>query len=457
MHTHSFPRGNILLISGTPTLLRAAAAGDLALVKALLAQGADPDGTTAGGQTALMLASISGLAEVVRLLLDAGADVRIKDRLGLTAMEWSKRRGFSELTEVLANSTKVSAQATVLERRIPSVSSPDASAKPEIVAASSEETKGPASEEEGTGEADTPRPDQVARIQALFDQLGVAEESRTSAENGIKVEQERRKIEEERTANEKAQARSRLETQRIAEETRKRVEEEVRKTRSRETRIITRDIWPSQPVSPLALAETITEPAAAAPVKRCPKCGSTFKGESCTNCTDDALALISAADFSSSNTNIFARPTVWMLMTITLSGGVFIGYQLNDYVSKREEEAPSATAAPPLEPPVSVKPAVTPEETSNLPLVSGELKGAEANIPEPEYPVTAKSEGVAGAITVRVRVNNRGRVILARSSTGDWRLRAAAVQAAKKATFLPEKLAADQKFVTGTITYTFKP
>jgi hypothetical protein len=36
-------------------------------------------------------------------------------------------------------------------------------------------------------------------------------------------------------------------------------------------------------------------------------------------------------------------------------------------------------------------------------------------------------------------------------------LRAAAVQAAKKATFLPEKLAANEKFVSGTITYTFKP
>jgi TonB family protein len=90
-------------------------------------------------------------------------------------------------------------------------------------------------------------------------------------------------------------------------------------------------------------------------------------------------------------------------------------------------------------------------------VVGGALNGAEASLPEPEYPARAIKDGVSGEITVRVRVNKRGRVILARTSGGDSRLRAAAVQAARKATFLPEKLATNERFTSGTITYYFKP
>jgi TonB family protein len=477
-----------------------------------------------------MLASISGLSEIVRVLLDAGADVKIKDRLGLTAMDWSNRRGFPEVAEMLANSAKVPTHSPLVGQKLPLVSEPASHAVPNITPATSEVPEDAASREAGNGEAETPRLDQVARLQALFDQLSaeqkiswpasqedeplnrqavarqsseeqdainlereldsaeaeraandlaweksrleterLAAETRRRVEEevlrkslreeqeAIKVEEERRKVEEERAANEMARERSRLETERIAEESRKKVEEAVRKTRLGETRVITQDIWPVQTVSSLTLSAATTEPEAATPLKRCPKCDATFKGEFCTNCATEDLTLISAVSpyLSESNADILARPMVWMLMAITLAGGVFLGYQLNDYVSKREKRTPTTTAAAPVQQPASVKPPVP--ETSNSPVVGGELSGAEASIPEPEYPSRAKNEGVSGTITVRVRVNNEGRVILARSSTGDWRLRAAAVQAAKKATFLPEKLAADERFVSGTITYTFKP
>jgi len=70
--------------------------------------------------------------------------------------------------------------------------------------------------------------------------------------------------------------------------------------------------------------------------------------------------------------------------------------------------------------------------------IAGELSGMEVDVPKPEYPAKARTEGVSGTVTVRVQVNKKGRVVLARSSGGDWRFRAAAVAAAKKATFSPE-------------------
>jgi TonB family protein len=82
------------------------------------------------------------------------------------------------------------------------------------------------------------------------------------------------------------------------------------------------------------------------------------------------------------------------------------------------------------------------------------------NIPEPEYPTEAQSEGVSGPITVTIRVNKKGQVISATSRTGDRRLRAAAVKAARQATFAPDKLAEvnpQTSVVSGTITYEFAP
>jgi TonB family protein len=89
-----------------------------------------------------------------------------------------------------------------------------------------------------------------------------------------------------------------------------------------------------------------------------------------------------------------------------------------------------------------------------LPTIEGALSGMEVDVPEPEYPERAKIEGVTGTVAVRIQVNKRGRVISARSSRGDARLRAAAIKAAQKATFSPEKLAG--RGANGTITYVFK-
>ena len=96
----------------TPFLL-AAIAADAPLMRLLLAHGAEPGITTAGGSTALMAAagaatysgqgagSETDAFEAVTLLLDAGADVHAADEAGNTALHGAANRGANSVVELL--------------------------------------------------------------------------------------------------------------------------------------------------------------------------------------------------------------------------------------------------------------------------------------------------------------------------------------------------------------------
>ena len=84
-------------------LTQAVTSGDAGAVKALLANGADVNERTGGGQTPLILATIFGHTHLIPLLLDAGADPQLRDNLGLNAIDWAQRRGATEVIEVLGN------------------------------------------------------------------------------------------------------------------------------------------------------------------------------------------------------------------------------------------------------------------------------------------------------------------------------------------------------------------
>ncbi|HKE21077.1 MAG TPA: ankyrin repeat domain-containing protein [Bryobacteraceae bacterium] len=60
---------------GETPLLRAAATGDLGMVKLLIEKGDDPKAVDAGGRTPLLRASAHGAVEIAQLLLSKGADV----------------------------------------------------------------------------------------------------------------------------------------------------------------------------------------------------------------------------------------------------------------------------------------------------------------------------------------------------------------------------------------------
>jgi TonB family protein len=112
--------------------------------------------------------------------------------------------------------------------------------------------------------------------------------------------------------------------------------------------------------------------------------------------------------------------------------------------------SPPATGSSPAR--TGVNPTASDDQ---FPLTGGPLAGTELNLPKPQYPSSAKSKGISGTISIVVRVNRAGKVISWRTGEGDSQLRAAALKAAKQATFSPAKLPGKGE-VVGTITYNFK-
>lgn len=89
------------LSDGTAPLHEAVLAGDVAQVRALLANGADARATTRLGVTPLQLAAVNGDAGIARLLIDAGADVNATLPEGETVLMTAARTGRPELLTLL--------------------------------------------------------------------------------------------------------------------------------------------------------------------------------------------------------------------------------------------------------------------------------------------------------------------------------------------------------------------
>jgi TonB family protein len=143
--------------------------------------------------------------------------------------------------------------------------------------------------------------------------------------------------------------------------------------------------------------------------------------------------------------SLTTRSAVWLLVIVTFLGTGVVSFFVVNYFSN----APSIAA-----------PAAEARETAPLdtekPLVGGPLNGKETSLPNPEFPPRAKTQGASGKVTVAVVVDRKGRVTSARALNGHPLLQVAAVAAAKKAKFAPEKLTTRRQAVSGTITYNFK-
>lgn len=74
---------------------------------------------------------------------------------------------------------------------------------------------------------------------------------------------------------------------------------------------------------------------------------------------------------------------------------------------------------------------------------------------EPTYPPLAKAARVSGAVVVEVTVDEQGRVISARATSGHPLLKDAAVAAARGWTFTPTELSGGRTKVIGTLTFNF--
>lgn len=256
------------------------------------------------------------------------------------------------------------------------------------------------------------------------------------AESALRIRNETDRVAADETAPTAEALQSRMETERIFEEARKRVEKEVQRRAQYETR----SLGGKEPLRELGVTHEGKN------VKRCPMCNTVYEDATRTFCVYDSAPLISLDAPLSGATQTFGRPTLWALVAITLVGSIGVTYLVTSYAFKDNREPASAALA---EAPAKAE--------ENLPVVGGALVGKVVTLPNAEYPVQAKSEGISDTVVVVVQVNRNGRVVSARALNGNRLLREAAVRAARKATFSPQKLASEEGIAAGTITYVFKP
>jgi len=107
--------GDTTLGPGTTPVMRAARAGDVAVVRLLLERGADPALTTKEGNTALLFAAGVGYRDkntrsresdalaAVKILVDAGLDLRQVNSRGETALHGAADRGADTIVSFLAD------------------------------------------------------------------------------------------------------------------------------------------------------------------------------------------------------------------------------------------------------------------------------------------------------------------------------------------------------------------
>lgn len=88
-----------------------------------------------------------------------------------------------------------------------------------------------------------------------------------------------------------------------------------------------------------------------------------------------------------------------------------------------------------------------------MPISGGVLNGKAVSKPVPVWPQEAREVG--GTVTVRILVNEEGKVIKADAVSGPAQLRQAAVEAAYKARLSPTRLSGKPVKVMGVLTYNF--
>lgn len=106
-------------------------------------------------------------------------------------------------------------------------------------------------------------------------------------------------------------------------------------------------------------------------------------------------------------------------------------------------------------PPLKQTPTPAPRIDKPVQLSSEIIAGKAAHKPAPPYPNLAKQLGIEGTVAVQIVIDEEGRVISARPTSGHPLLQDAAVKAAYRARFTPTRLNGQAVKVSGVITYNF--
>jgi Ankyrin repeats (3 copies) len=381
-------------VSSSFSLTNAVTSGDESTVSALLANGADVNETTNGGQTALILAVIFGHTNLVRMLMNAGADPAMRDNLGLDAIEWAQRRGLHEAHALLTNR-------------------PEPATRPKRIVIPLEAKEEPV--------AETP----PARRN---------EEIKTTAPDN---EKSRRWVEGVK--------------QRLDEQAMRRLNRNEPPLEPRSVRVEPPPQPPPPPeppketsiAAPRILTPPPVEPAVSGKRKRCPQCNAIYNGDIVSYCAHHIVPLVDLdAPIITETPKTKNGPLFWVLLIITLAGSLVLGSLITSYLYQTNQVGTPAAA----EPQKTVQ--------KGTPEVGTELVGKAVSLPEAECPMRGP-EPLSGTVTVRILVDKSGQVNWARGSGGDWLMRGCSTEAAMKSTFDAQKLRSRE--VEGTITYTFKP
>jgi Ankyrin repeats (3 copies) len=378
--------------------------GDERAVTALLANGADVNETTSGGQTPLILAVIFGHTNIVELLVRAGADPELRDNLGLNAIEWASRRGSTDALDILTNPP-----------------APGAARKP--IARPEEPQKVSPEEPEAAANEPVSNDDRSRRWIAGLKQRLDEQELRRLNRNEPPPERPRPVEEPAPPRVVAAKEPPPVETINPPEP-----EKAVPATNHR-------------PITTTAVerpAESSTSPGKR---KRCPKCNAIYNSDLLAYCAYHVVPLVDADEPIISEPPKRTSPLFWLLLVITFSGSLVAGSLLTRYLFSNTAPAPNTGVQ---------------QSTiqKGVPELGGELAGKAVSLPEAECPLRGP-EPVSGSVMVSVKVDKDGKVYWARGAGGDWLMRGAATEAAMKSTFAPEKLR--RREAEGTITYTFTP
>lgn len=424
-------------------LTQAVTSGDAGAVKAVLANGADVNERTGGGQTPLILATIFGHTHLISLLLDAGADSQLRDNLGLNAIDWAQRRGATEVIEVL--SKKPSRTPTISTTTRPQTPSVRSATRIE----SDAERSSAVSEEERSrrwiaglkqriaeqAQHEVPDGPNIFRPQsaaAPFDSQAWLASTEREPQPEIPAEPSTPQPELPGTSPEP--------------------EPEIPAPPPDPQHDLPAEPIQPEPESPTEPSGPEVEaqgPARRSGRKRCPKCNAIYNSDLIAYCAHHIVPLV---DFDGPEPPpVISQPQstspvlFWMIITLTLIASLVAGsYIAGLFKTPAPVQAPVTTAAAPA--PRTVQ--------KGTPVVGKELEGMVRSLPNAEAPLKGQV-AIPGTVIVRVTVSRTGQVTKAQASGGDWLLRGAASEAAIKSTFAPEQLR--RGTTEGTITYTFEP
>ena len=395
--------------SPTP-LSQAIVSGDDDAVKSLISAGVDVNSRSASGQTPLILAVASGQTHIIPLLIDAGAQPHLRDKLDLNAIDWAERKGLGEVKVLLEGGAGPPVAPKVNQR-------PDG--KRSKMTPTTSTTPGNQSTSEVDPSEEKARK-WISGLRARFEEKAQRENSASTINKS--------------TSNPDVLPQTVADNGEVSAHT----------VAVNEPEILTEDVETSSVSALTTHVFDDIEPPRKSSRKRCPKCNAMYDSELLGYCAHHVVQLVDA------DSPVVVGPPreipswLWLVLMVTLCAAIVGGYY---YLISRTNPVSTlgSVVASPSQP-------ATVRKAPAMPSV--ELAGKAKSLPDAECPAK-DNESAAGTVIVRVKIDKSGRVFWTRSSGGDSLLRAAAMDAAYKATFIPATLGSNT--VEGSLTYNFKP